>query len=92
VPKALTAKPLQPKDALAFVRQQGVVLASAKGGAPRLVEAILGEPISGNWWAHPSSRFIYNVLAAITDSVANLEPSSNRRVQSRNTRASQSSA
>lgn len=62
------AELLQPTDALEFVRQHGVVLASAKGGAPRLIEAILGEPISGNWWAHPRGRSIYNVLAAITDS------------------------
>ena len=54
--------------ALAFVRTQGVVLASAKGAVPRLVEAILGAPISGNWWAHPMSSFIYNVLAAASES------------------------
>jgi hypothetical protein len=62
------AKPLQAKDALEFVRQHGVVLASAKGDAPRLIEAILGDPISGNWWGHPRSRFIYNVLAAVSSS------------------------
>jgi hypothetical protein len=53
--------------ALDFVRQHGVVLASAKGNAPRLIEAILGEPISGNWWTHPKSSFIYNVLARVSD-------------------------
>ena len=62
------AKPLDLPQALAFVRQQGVVLASARGDAPRLVEAILGEPISGNWWVHPRGRFIYNVLADVRDS------------------------
>ncbi|HEY3584368.1 MAG TPA: hypothetical protein VGL90_08315 [Casimicrobiaceae bacterium] len=54
-------------EALAFVRRQGVVLASAKGGAPRLIEAILGEPIRGNWWTHPRASSIYNVLAAVGD-------------------------
>jgi hypothetical protein len=56
------------RDALAFVEQHGVVLASAKGNAPRLVEAILGAPITGNWWSHPRGSYIYNVLAAVCDS------------------------
>ena len=55
-------------SALAFVEAHGVVLASAKGPAPRLIEAIAGEPISGNWWSHPKSNAIYNVLTAVTES------------------------
>ena len=54
--------------ALAFVEANGVVLVSAKGTAPRLVEAIAGEPISGNWWSHPSAKKIYRVLAEVCDS------------------------
>jgi hypothetical protein len=57
-----------PEEALAFVRQHGVVLASAKGTAPRLTEAIVGEDIKGSWWAHPKSRHIYSILRAVTDS------------------------
>jgi hypothetical protein len=56
------------EEALAFVRQHGVVLASAKGTAPRLTEAIVGEPIKGSWWAHPKSRHIFAILGAVTDS------------------------
>lgn len=56
------------EEALAFVREHGVVLASARGSAPRLTEAIIGEPIQGSWWAHPSSRQIYAVLSAVTES------------------------
>jgi hypothetical protein len=59
---------LHARAALEFVCQQGVVLTSAKGNAPRLTEAILGEPISGNWWSHPKSSFIYNVLAQVSES------------------------
>ncbi len=55
-------------EALAFVRAHGVVLASAKGTAPRLTEAIVGEAIKGSWWAHPRSHDIYAILAAVTDS------------------------
>src|SRR5262245_15095156 len=54
--------------ALALVRGHGVMLASAKGTAPCLVEAIVGEPIKGSWWAHPQSRRIYRVLQAVTES------------------------
>jgi len=56
------------EEALAFVRQHGVVLASAKGTVPRLTEAIVGEPIKGSWWAHPKSHHIYAILGAVTDS------------------------
>jgi hypothetical protein len=55
-------------DALAFVREHGVVLASAKGAAPRLSEAIAGEAIKGSWWAHPQSHRIYAILAAVSES------------------------
>ena len=55
-------------DALAFVREHGVVLASANGTAPRLTEAIVGETIKGSWWTHPQSRRIYAILKAVTES------------------------
>lgn len=62
------SKPLHAKAALEFVQRHGVVLASAKGDAPRLIDAIAGEAIAGNWWSHPRSRFIYNVLAEVSES------------------------
>ena len=55
-------------QAIAFVREHGVVLASAKGSLPRLTEAIVGEPIKGSWWAHPKSREIFRVLYAVSES------------------------
>jgi len=55
-------------EAMAFVRAHGVVLASAKGVAPRLTEFIAGEPIEGNWWTHPQSRQIYAILEAVAAS------------------------
>lgn len=55
-------------QALAFVRKHGVVLASAKGSAPRLTEAIAGEPINGSWWAHPQGRRIFGILSAVAES------------------------
>jgi hypothetical protein len=55
-------------EALAFVERHGVVLASARGPAPRLIDAIAGEPIAGNWWSHPRANEIYRVLSAASDS------------------------
>ena len=55
-------------EALAFVEEHGVVLVSAKGPAPRLTEAIAGEPIKGSWWGHPKSHQIFAILEALTES------------------------
>lgn len=60
--------PFNAADALAFVEAHGLVLASAKGRAPRLIDAIAGEPIAGNWWSHPRSRAIYKVFVEVTGS------------------------
>ena len=62
------SEPLGRSAALEFVREHGFLLASAQGEVPRLVEAILGEPIRGNWWSHPKGSLIYNVLAEVSDS------------------------
>jgi hypothetical protein len=55
-------------EALSFIRERGVVLASGKGPAPRLTELISGEPIKGSWWAHPKSHQIFAVLQAVSES------------------------
>jgi hypothetical protein len=54
--------------ALAFVRQHGIVLVSAKGPVPRLTEAIAGESIKGSWWAHSNSHQIFAILQKLEDS------------------------
>jgi hypothetical protein len=56
------------EEAFSFVREHGVVLASANGPAPRLTEFITGEPIKGSWWAHPKSHQIFAVLQSISES------------------------
>ena len=55
-------------EAMAFVREKGVVLVSGKGAVPRLTEMIVGEPIKGSWWAHPKSHQIFAILQAVTES------------------------
>ena len=54
--------------AAAFVRERGVVLVSARGSAPSLVEAIVGAPVAGSWWGHPEGRHIFATLRAVTAS------------------------
>jgi len=54
--------------ALAFIERHGVVLASARGAAPRLIDAIAGETIVGNWWSHPKANAIYAVLEGASTS------------------------
>jgi hypothetical protein len=54
--------------ALAFVRRHGIVLVSAKGPAPRLTDAIAGEPVNGSWWSHSKGHQIFAVLQKLGDS------------------------
>jgi hypothetical protein len=49
-------------DAMDWLREQGVVLQSARGPLPNLAEHIAGEPIRGSWWGHPSGHEIFAVL------------------------------
>jgi hypothetical protein len=55
-------------EAMDFIREQGIVLVSAKGPVPRLTEFIAGEPIRGSWWAHRKSHQIFAVLQKLGDS------------------------
>lgn len=57
-----------PRQAVAFVRRHGVVLASARGPLPSIAAAVAGEPIRGSWWGHKRGREIFAALEAIADS------------------------
>jgi hypothetical protein len=56
------------KAAITFIAKHGVVMERAKGDLPSLVEAIVGGPIRGSWWAHPDGRRIFKLLNAVHDS------------------------
>ena len=56
---------MTPKQAIAFVKANGVVLESGRGAVPSLAEAIAGAPIRGSWWAHPKSNTIFLCSRAI---------------------------
>jgi len=55
------------QDAMALVKERGVIAASAQGSAPSLVEAIVGQPIEGSWWAHPDGKHIYATLRGVAE-------------------------
>jgi hypothetical protein len=55
-------------DPLEWVREQGVVLQSARGPVPNLAAWVAGEPIRGSWWGHGSGHEIFAVLTRVLDS------------------------
>ncbi|MGH8003967.1 MAG: hypothetical protein ACRECJ_04505 [Limisphaerales bacterium] len=55
------------RQALAFIRKNGVVLEAALGPVPSLAAAIAGEPVRGNWWSHPKGREIFAATRAVRD-------------------------
>lgn len=59
---------MTPKQALTFVKTNGVVLESGRGPVPSLAEAIAGKLIRGSWWAHPKGNDIFLCSRAIRKS------------------------
>jgi hypothetical protein len=55
-------------DPLEWVREQGVVLQSARGPVPNLAAWVAGESIRGSWWGHGSGHEIFAVLTRVLDS------------------------
>jgi len=53
------------RQALAFIREHGVVLEAARGPAPSLAAFIAGEPVRGSWWSHPRGREIFALTRAV---------------------------
>jgi hypothetical protein len=58
------------QEAIAFVREHGIVLESARGPVPSLAAAIAGGPVNGSWWSHPNAREIFQVTRALRASDA----------------------
>ena len=55
-------------EPLEWVREQGIVLQSARGPVPNLAEYVAGEPIRGSWWGHASGHEIFAVLSRLLNS------------------------
>lgn len=59
---------MTPRQALLFVKRNGIVLESGRGPVPSLAETIAGEPIRGSWWGHPKGNAIFACSRAIRNS------------------------
>ena len=61
---------MTPKQALSFVKANGVVLESGRGrsSVPSLAETIAGEAIRGSWWKHPKANIIFGCSRTIRSS------------------------
>ena len=56
---------MTPKQAIAFVKANGLVLESGRGPIPSLAEAVAGEALSGSWWGHPRADQIFACSRAV---------------------------
>jgi hypothetical protein len=56
------------KAAIAFLERHGIVLERARGSVPCLVDAIVGTPVRGSWWAHPDAHRVFKILGEVQDS------------------------
>jgi hypothetical protein len=59
---------MTPREALAFVEANGVVLESGRGPVPTLADLIAGERIRGSWWGHRKASKIFRCSRALRDS------------------------
>ena len=59
---------MTPKQAIAFVKANGVVLESGRGPVPNLAAAIAGASIRGSWWAHSKANTIFLCSRTIRES------------------------
>ena len=57
-----------PEQAVAIVRENGVMLEAARGPAPSFASAAAGEDVPGNWWGHPKRYVIFDAIEAVRDS------------------------
>ena len=66
--KQMTAAGITRNRILAALKRQGVMLESSHGPVPNVVEQIAGEPVKGNWWAHPRSHSIFALTRSVRKS------------------------
>jgi hypothetical protein len=53
------------KQALAWVKESGIAVESARASVPSLAQAVAGEPLKGSWWAHSKRNEIFQLSRAI---------------------------
>jgi hypothetical protein len=53
---------------MAALVEHGMLLQSARGPVPSVVEIVVGAPIRGSWWAHTRSHEIFDALNTLVES------------------------
>src|SRR5712692_12095731 len=56
------------KQALAWVKECGIAVESARASVPSLAQVVAGKPVKGSWWAHPKGDEIFLLSRAIRSS------------------------
>jgi hypothetical protein len=56
------------KQALAWVKECGIAVESARASVPSLAQVVAGEPLKGSWWAHPKGNDIFLLSRSIRSS------------------------
>ena len=59
---------MTPRQALALVKKHGVMLESARGPVPNLVDTVVGGTRRGSWWTHPRAREVFALTRSLRDS------------------------
>src|SRR6266852_2071364 len=57
--------PMTPREALSLVRKNGVMLESARGPVPNLVDTIVGGTRRGSWWTHPRAQEVFGLTRSL---------------------------
>jgi hypothetical protein len=56
------------KQAVAWVKECGIAVESARANVPSLAQVVAGGPLRGSWWAHPKGNDIFLLSRAIRSS------------------------
>ena len=56
------------KQALAWVKECGIAVESARARVPNLAHMVAGKPVRGSWWAHPKGNDIFRLSRSIRSS------------------------
>ena len=56
------------RQALAWVKECGIAVESARANVPSLAQVVAGKPFRGGWWAHPKGNDIFLLTRAIRSS------------------------
>ncbi len=56
------------KQALAWVKECGIAVESARASVPSLAQVVAGEPLRRSWWAYPKGNDIFLLSRSIRSS------------------------